>query len=220
MRVVVSWSSGKDSALALYAAKRWGLEVKGLLTTADVSEDVVTGHRVEVELVRSQARSAGLPLYEVRLPSDLPPLAEYESVMSRALAELREKGIEGVVYGDIFQRDMIEYKQDFLRRLGLEAVYPLYGLPSALVVESSLSLGFKIIVATDASKSHAICEEMSWRTLRSIPAAWDIAGEYGEYHTFVIDGPIFAESIRVKTAGKERRGGKLLCRLRLATGVA
>jgi len=205
VRAVVSWSGGKDSALALYAVLRGGFEVVGLVTTVDLRSWVVTGHRVPVRLVELQARAVGLPLYTVGLPGDLPEVSVYEEAVLDVLSRLKsELNVGYVVYGDIHLRDVMEYKRRLLERIDLKAVYPLEGLDPITLTDIALNLEFKaIIVALDPARVAAdlVCRELDRRALKKLPAAVDPAGEYGEYHTFVYKAPIYREDLRLEVRG-------------------
>ncbi|MDM7275461.1 MAG: hypothetical protein P3X22_005005 [Thermoprotei archaeon] len=228
MRVLVFWSTGKDSALALHALRTLGFKVVGLITTVDSSSNLITGHRVPVELARVQAEKLGLPLYEVELPEDFPPIEVYEDVIVRELQRIkRESGASVVAHGDIYIRDMIDYKRKLLEKVGMESLYPLEGLSSLNVVEAALTLDVKaLIVAADPAKlgpilaHRLICSTLDMRMLKELPAAADIAGERGEYHTFVTYMPGFRGPINVRVGGvrleKWRLGWKLVCNVELA----
>lgn len=217
-RILVSWSSGKDSTLALYATLKQGYTIAGLLTTVNSRENSVTGHRVPISIIRSIAGSLGFPLYEIYLPEDLPPKGVYESIMLKHLVSLKkELGIDGVAFGDIFVRDMIEYKETLLGKIGLKAIYPLLGLDSMTILNMFLTLGFKaIIVAIDYKKIPygVLCSELDMKFISLIPAVWDKCGEYGEYHTLVYDGPVFRNHIKLSIEGYERIENRVYCKVK------
>ncbi len=223
MRALVFWSSGKDSALALLRLRALGLEVAGLVTTVDSTSKVVTGHRVPVELVRQQAERLGVPLYEIELPEDFPPTEVYEEAILRELPRIkRESGARVAAHGDVHERSMMEYKRMLLRRVGIESLYPLDGLSSADVVSAVLAEGIRALVVTaDVVKlglelaRELVCTTLDWRVLGKLPAAADVAGEGGEYHTFVYYMPGFREPVGVMARGVRleswRLGRKLVC---------
>lgn len=204
MKALVSWSSGKDSALALYAAMKAGYEILGLLTTIDVSNDppVVTGHRVPLNLVEKQAESLNLPLYTVELPRDLPPLHVYEKAVLETLVKLKgELGVKYVVYGDIFLWDMMEYKRRLLERVNMKPLYPLEGIDTVTLSEIILSLGFKaVVVAVDPRRAigDLVCRDYDRVFLERLPVTVDPAGEYGEFHTFVYQAPLYRSPVNFK----------------------
>lgn len=215
-RAAVSWSGGKDSALALYSMVRSGFTVEWLVVTVDSSRGVTTGHRVPVELVRAQARLAGLKLLEVELPGDLPPERVYRSRMLEALELLRSRGVEYIGHGDLFLWDMIEYKEVLARDAGLESVFPLVGIDSATLVEAVFSLGIgAVVVAVNPERLSraSACSEFDRRFAEGLPATVDRAGEYGEFHTFVYKHPLFEGVVRFRRSGFEDLGWKVVCRL-------
>ncbi len=206
MRALVSWSSGKDSALALYAVKP-RYEIVGLLAIVDISHSppLVTGHRIPLSLVEMQAENAGIPLYTVELPSDLPPTHVYERAVLEALDSLRrELEVEYVVYGDIFLRDVMEYKRRLLERVGLKPLYPLEGIDTITLTELTLNLGFKaIVVAVDPRRipGDLVCSEFDRTFLKRLPATVDPAGERGEFHTFVYQAPFYRSPVNIEIKG-------------------
>lgn len=228
MGALVFWSTGKDSALAFHALRVLGFKVVGLVTTVDSSSNVITGHRVPVELARIQAEKLGLPLYEVELPEDFPPIDVYEDVIIRELRRIkRESGASVIAHGDIYIRDMMDYKRRLLEKAGMESLYPLEGLPSPNIVEAALTLDVRaLIVAVDPAKlgpmlAHRLaCSTLDMRVLKELPATADVAGERGEYHTFVTYMPGFGEPINVRVGGVKlerwRLGWKLVCNVELA----
>jgi uncharacterized protein (TIGR00290 family) len=207
LKALVSWSSGKDSALALYAAVKAGYEILGLLTTVDVASDppVVTGHRVPLDLVKKQAESLNLPLYTVELPGDLPPPHVYEKAVLETLVRLKgELGVEYVVYGDIFLWDMMEYKRKLLERVNMKPLYPLEGIDTVTLSEIILSLGFKaVVVAVDPRRAPGdlLCRDYDRVFLERLPTTVDPAGEYGEFHTFVYQAPLYRSPVNFKIGG-------------------
>lgn len=204
MKALVSWSSGKDSALALYAAMKAGYEILGLLTTVDVSSDppVVTGHRVPLDLVKKQAKSLNLPLYTVELPRDLPPSHVYEKAILETLVRLKgELGVDYVVYGDLFLRDMMEFKRRLLEKVNMKPLYPLEGIDTVTLSEIILSLEFKaVVVAVDPRRApgNLVCRDYDRVFLERLPATVDPAGEYGEFHTFVYQAPLYRSPVNFK----------------------
>jgi uncharacterized protein (TIGR00290 family) len=207
LKALVSWSSGKDSALALYAAVKAGYEILGLLTTVDVSSDppVVTGHRIPLDLVEKQAESLNLPPYTVELPGDLPPSHVYEDAILETLVRLKgELGVEYVVYGDLFLWDMMEYKRRLLEKVNMKPLYPLEGIDTVTLSEIILSLGFKaVVVAVDPRRAPGdlLCRDYDRVFLERLPVTVDPAGEYGEFHTFLYQAPLYRSPVNFKIGG-------------------
>lgn len=193
------WSGGKDSALALYEMRQHPeYRVEGLLTTVNEHHRRVSMHGVRMSLLTEQAQALGLPLYPVWVPES-PTKATYEARMEAALLSFKAKGIETAVFGDIFLADLRQYREQQLARLGMRAVFPLWGRESAKVVEQFIELGFKATVVCVSGR--LLDQSFAGRALdtsflHALPAGADPCGENGEYHTFVSDGPIFNEPVR------------------------
>jgi len=200
-KVLCSWSSGKDSALALYEIqkdKRY--EVVSLLTTVTEGYDRVSMHGVPRTLVEQQAESLGLPLHKVFIPQNCSE-KEYEVKMKETLLRFRDAGISAVVFGDIFLEWVKEYREKNLSQLGMRPLSPLWGRDTAELTKSFIALGFQAVVTCvdirvlDKSFLGRIIDE-SFKA--QLPPDIDPAGESGEFHSFVFDGPIFTERIAYK----------------------
>ncbi len=197
-RVVLLWSGGKDSALALHALRRAGeYEVAALLTTVTEGYDHVSMHGVRRALLERQAGSVGLPLTQVPIPRDCSN-AEYAARMASACAGLQDIGIHIAASGDIFLADVRRYREGQLAEAGMRVVFPLWGGDPAQLARTFVAAGFAAMaVCVD---SRALGEEWAGRVfdgsfLADLPPGVDPCGETGEFHTFVYDGPLFAERI-------------------------
>jgi len=199
-KVILSWSGGKDSAMALHEVRRAGrLEVVALLTTVTDDFGRVSMHGVRRELLRCQAASLGLPLREVGIPAGSSNEL-YEQRMAAALAELAAQGAAGVVFGDIFLADLRKYRQEKLAQVGLAAHFPLWKQDTSKLSRRFIAAGFKAIltcVDTQVLDGRFAGREYDHRLLEELPATVDPCGENGEFHSFVYDGPIFSRPIAV-----------------------
>lgn len=198
MRAVVSWSGGKDSALALHEiVKAREIEVSALLTT--LSEDGrVSAHGVPVALIEEQARALGLPLHKVLLPAACSN-QEYESRMRIALTTLRREVVETVISGDIFLEDVRTYRESLVRSAGMTICFPLWGRDTAGLADAFLANGFKAIVCTvdgNLLPADFVGRQYDEAFLSDLPRGVDPCGENGEFHTFVFDGPRFEHPVR------------------------
>src|SRR5271170_3448311 len=129
-RILLSWSSGKDSAWSLHVLRQCGeYEVAGLLTTFNNDAGRVAMHSVRRELVEQQAAAAGLPLWPVPLPWPCSN-EQYELLMAQTCARAVAEGIEGVAFGDLFLDDVRAYREKQMAGTGLEPIFPLWGLPT------------------------------------------------------------------------------------------
>jgi uncharacterized protein (TIGR00290 family) len=197
--VVVSWSGGKDSALALDAVVRGGeFRVASLLTTVAEGLERVQIQNVRRELIERQAEALGLPLRRVYIRKGASNV-EYEERLAAALAEFKEAGVRRVVFGDLFLEDIREYRGRLLARLSMEGLYPIWGRDTRALLEEFVGRGFKAVVTSidarvlDESFAGA---EVDRALIERLPAGVDPCGENGEFHTFVYDGPLFGRPVR------------------------
>lgn len=197
-KVLVSWSSGKDSAIALSEIlKDKNYRVVALLTTLTADYDRVSMHGVRRVLLESQAAALGYALEKVLIPKNASN-EEYESNMGKILAKYKEAGTSAVVFGDIFLEDLRKYREDKLAAIGMRGIFPLWKRDTRELARSLSTLGFKGI--TTCVDSQALGRQFVGRMiddqfLSELPAGVDPCGENGEYHSFVSDGPIFKERV-------------------------
>ena len=145
-RVIVCWSGGKDSALALYQIqKTGGYEITALLTTITEEYDRVSMHGVRRELIEHQAKLLGLPLEKVYIPKDSSN-GEYEARMADMLSKYHRKGVETVVFGDVFLADVRRYREENLSKAGMKAAFPLWGRDTGELAGIFVGDGFKGVV--------------------------------------------------------------------------
>ena len=194
--IVLSWSGGKDSSLALAALRADpAFEAAGLLTSVTRGYDRVSIHGVRRALLEAQAASLGLPLFEVTLDPASSNEA-YEAAVHRALGELRQQlpGVRHLAFGDLFLADVRAYRERLLAGTGYAPVFPLWGADTAALAARFVDEGFRArLVCVDTTQVGA---ELAGRwfdhaLLADLPPAADPCGERGEFHTFVGDGPIF-----------------------------
>jgi len=195
-KALVLWSGGKDSALALYEA-RGQLDVVALLTTVTEPYDRISMHGVRTALLDRQARSLGLPVEKVLIPSPCCN-ADYEARMGAAFAEFRRQGVTTVLCGDIFLEDVRRYREAQLVAAGLTGFFPLWGRDSRELADHFLALGFQAVLC--CVDSHVLDAGFAGRLydeslLADLPTGADLCGERGEFHTFVFDGPGFAQPV-------------------------
>jgi len=197
-KALFNWSSGKDSALALYkilADKEF--EISCLFTSVNQQLQRVSMHGIRIELVEAQAKSINLPLEIVQMP-EMPTMEAYEEMMREKLNILKAKGITHSVFGDIFLEDLRKYREDKLAEMGFEGVFPLWKTPTRDLIEEFIALGFKTIVVCvnerflDKSFVGRIIDQ---QFIDDLPKDVDVCGENGEFHTFTFDGPIFSKPI-------------------------
>ena len=197
-KVLFAWSGGKDSAAALreLAAER-SCDVVSLLTVITEEYDRVSMHGIRSLLLERQAAALGLPLEKVYITRD-GGTAQYEERMKRSLVHHREKGVEAVVFGDIFLEDLRRYREERLHEAGMEAVFPLWGRDTRSLAASFIDRGFRAVVT--CVDGNALGRELAGRQydrqfVAGLPAGVDPCGENGEFHSFVYDGPLFKAPI-------------------------
>ncbi|WP_157505889.1 Dph6-related ATP pyrophosphatase [Flavobacterium chungangense] len=197
-KALFNWSSGKDSALALYKIlQNPDFKIECLLTSVNQQYQRISMHGVRVELLKDQAKSINLPLKIMQIP-EMPTMEVYENVMTETLSELKKEGITHSVFGDIFLEDLRKYREDKLAQMGFEGVFPIWQIPTTDLIQEFIRLGFKTIVVCvnerylDKSFVGRIIDQ---DFINDLPENVDVCGENGEFHTFTFDGPIFSETI-------------------------
>jgi uncharacterized protein (TIGR00290 family) len=192
-RVLLSWSSGKDSAWSLHLLRQRGeYDVAGLLTTFNEEADRVAMHGVRRELVERQAAAAGLPLWAVPLPWPCSN-EQYEVLMAQACVRAVAEGIEGVAFGDLFLEDVRAYREKQLKDTGLEPVFPVWGMPTRALAKEMIASGMRAkLTCIDTGKLDGSFagREFDEALLSALPEGVDPCGERGEFHSFVYAGPM------------------------------
>jgi len=211
MKILVSWSSGKDSAWMLHTLQQThpGL-VQGMLTTVNAAFDRVAMHGVRREVLEAQACAAGLPLYQMALPWPCSN-AEYEALMAEAVRGFVADGFTHVAFGDLFLEDVRRYREDRLAGTGLEPLFPLWKLgTTADLAEAMIAGGLRATLSTvDPRKLASSFAGRSFdrALLSELPAGVDPCGENGEFHSCVWDGPMFSRPLAVETGEVVERDG-------------
>ena len=201
MKTLLAWSSGKDSAWALGRLRQQGIPVAALLTTINQSADRVAMHGVRRRLLEAQAESAGLPLWVVPLPWPCTN-QDYESRMAAACARAVAEGFDAIAFGDLYLRDVRQYRERQLAGTGLQPMFPLWELPTASLAREMIAAGLRARISCVDSKvldASFAGREFDLALLDDLPAAVDPCGENGEFHTFAYDGPMFRSPMRVES---------------------
>lgn len=207
--VALSWSGGKDSALALWAMRAGGVEPVALLTTLTEDYDRISMHAVRGELLRAQAAATGVELVEVGIPAacvnDI-----YEERMEAALTSPPLDAVEEMAFADLFLADIRAYREERLGRIGRRASFPIWGRDTAELAREFVEAGFEaILVSVDPSQLDAsfVGRSFDRELLADLPNGVDPCGENGEFHTFVHAGPIFDSPIAVERGEVVLRDG-------------
>jgi uncharacterized protein (TIGR00290 family) len=193
-KVLLAWSGGKDSALALYKVqKRRGYEISALLTTVTKDYDRISMHGVRRSLLEQQASSLGYPAEQVLIPAKATN-EEYEMSMRQVLEKYSGSGVSAVVFGDIFLEEVRKYREDNLSKVGMRAVFPLWERDTTGLARAFIDLGFKAVITCVDSRlldKSFVSRLFDRQFLSELPSGVDPCGENGEFHSFVFDGPIF-----------------------------
>ncbi len=206
----MSWSCGKDSAVALHRLQKDpAYDVVGLLTTLTEGYDRVSMSGVRQSLLRAQTEALGLPLYEVWIPpACVNPV--YEARMGEAIVRLKADGVQAVAFGDLFLEDVREYRERQMAPTGLDCVFPIWGEDTTALSRRVIESGFRAtLVCVDP---RAVPAELAGRAydeslLSDLPEGADPCGERGEFHTFVWDAPDFRAPIGVQAGERVEREG-------------
>jgi uncharacterized protein (TIGR00290 family) len=199
--VALSWSSGKDSAWTLQLLRqRPDIQVAALITTFNAEADRVAMHAVRRVLVEAQAERIGLPLWAVELPWPCSN-PEYEERMRGVCQRATAHGITAIAFGDLFLREIRDYRIRQLRGSGLEPLFPIWEMPTDQLSRDLIAAGVKAkITCVDPSKlaRSFAGQEYDLGLLQVLPGGIDPCGENGEFHTFVYDAPVFSRPIAVR----------------------
>ena len=211
MKILVSWSSGKDSAWMLH---QLNLEhpgaVAGLLTTTNQAFDRVAMHAVRRELLEAQAAAARLPLHVVPLPWPCSN-EQYESIMRTAIDGFVAAGFTHVAFGDLFLGDVRKYREDRLAGSGLEPIFPLWKTKTTRdlahdMIDGGLKARLTCVDPRKLDRSFA-GREFDQRLIDELPAGVDPCGENGEFHSFAYAGPMFHDTIKLTSGDIVDRDG-------------
>jgi uncharacterized protein (TIGR00290 family) len=209
-RVLLSWSSGKDSAWALHMLRqRSDVEVAGLLTTINEQFDRVAMHAVRTELLRRQAEGVMLPLRLISLP--FPCSNEiYEERLRTAIGAAQADGIEGVAFGDLFLTDVRQYRERMMEGTGIAPLFPLWGRPTDQLAREMIDGGIRAqITCIDPNHLPATLAGREYNAdfLKALPDGVDPCGENGEFHTFAFDGQMFNRPVEFAIGETVERDG-------------
>jgi len=208
VKTILAWSSGKDSAWALHLLRQQGVAVAALLTTINESADRVAMHGVRRALLEAQAEAAGVPLWAIPLPWPCTN-EDYESRMADACRRAVAEGFQAIAFGDLFLRDVREYRERQLSGSGLTPLFPLWELPTGSLAREMIAAGLRArlsCVDTKALDARFAGREFDAALLRDLPPAVDPCGENGEFHTCVYAGPMLRYPLHIETGVTHNAG--------------
>lgn len=198
IKTYFNWSSGKDSALALYhllGDKRYA--VKELITTVNSHYNRVSMHGLRKELLLAQTNALNIKSSLIELP-EMPSMEIYEQKMTEAVTRLKYDGFTHSAFGDIFLEDLKAYREKQLADVGLKALFPIWKRDTKELIYEFLNLGFKTIIVCANSKYFGedfVGTVIDKHFIDNLPKDVDPCGENGEFHTFCFDGPIFNKPV-------------------------
>jgi uncharacterized protein (TIGR00290 family) len=207
-RIVLGWSGGKDSALALSRLLAKGHEIVALLTTCTEGFRRVSMHGVRCSLLNRQAQALRIPCHKVFIPRQCTN-EDYERLMREAFLKFKAAGITQIAFGDLFLEDIRAYRDRMLGEVGMRALYPVWGLNTSQLARDFIRDGFRAtLVCVDSQKLDASFAGQAFdeALLERLPAHVDPCGENGEFHTFVHDGPIFRQPVDCCRGRVRQRG--------------
>ena len=209
-QVLLSWSSGKDSAWTLLVLRQQqDIQVAALVTTFNSAANRVAMHAVRRSLVDAHVERTGIPLWTVDLPWPCSNV-DYEERMRAVYERAREGGITAVAFGDLFLEDIRDYRVRQLQGTGLEPLFPVWQIPTAQLGREMIAAGVKAkLTCVDPSKLEKSFagRDYDQQLLEALPPGIDPCGENGEFHTFVYDAPVFSRPIRVQMGEVVERDG-------------
>lgn len=212
--IVLAWSGGKDSALALSALQANGhMKVVALMTTFTREFERVSMHGIQRDLIRQQAERFGLPLVESWIDQGANN-ASYEAATKETLSELRSQGIQTVAFGDLFLEEIRAYRDRLVQSLEMKTLYPIWGQDTLLLAHQFVSDGFRAMTCCvdSAQIPDTFCgRDFDTIFLQALPKTADPCGENGEFHTFVYDCPMMNSPIEIEL-GVEHRDGQFVFR--------
>ena len=195
MKVFVSFSGGKESVFALYQGLKEGLQIEALLTMFNTTGLRTRGHALKADFIKAQAEALGIPLIIGKSSWN-----SYERIFKNILKRLKRKGLEGGIFGDIYLEEHREWIQRMCSKVGLLPFLPLWGKDPKDVFEDFVRSGFKAIIISLQSPipENLIGKELNLHMLKTFDQLpIDPCGERGEYHTAVLDGPIFKKKLEI-----------------------
>ena len=223
-RILLSWSSGKDSAWTLHRLRqRADIDIVGLLTTFNEVAERVAMHAVRQTLVEAQALAAGVPLWPVALPFPCNN-EQYADIMGGVITRAQAAGVTHMAFGDLFLEDIRAYRETMLAGTGITPLFPLWGTAAdtARLAQEMLAGGLRAVLTCVDPKQlpAAFCGRAYDQALvTSLPAGVDPCGENGEFHTFCHSGPMFAHDIPITVGASLTRDGFCFTDLLSAPGT-
>jgi len=209
-KILLSWSTGKDSAWALYLLGQDPMvDIVGLFTVMNQKYTRVSMHATRLEMLHRQAEAVGLPIQTINLP-DPCTKEQCDDIMRQFVTASSARGIKLMAFGDLFLEDVRKYREDQLRGSGIEPTFPLWGIPTGQLAEQMLSAGLEAYISSVDLKKlsrHFAGQKWSRDLIAEFPQGCDPCGENGEIHTVVVNGPMFRKPIPISVGETVERNG-------------
>jgi len=221
VKTLLAWSSGKDSAWALWILQRRPcIELVGLFTTLNSSVARVSMHAVRESLLEAQAEACGLPLLKVPLPDPCND-EQYRAAMAEAVQEARMRKAEAIAFGDVFLEDVRAYRERQLAGTAITPLFPLWGRSTTELAREMVDAELEAIVTcvdTEQLDRSFVGRSYDHRLLDELPEAVDPCAENGEFHTVTVGGPMFSRTLDVKVGEIVDRDRFVFADVELAAG--
>jgi uncharacterized protein (TIGR00290 family) len=216
--IVLFWSGGKDSALALlYILEKEKYKVKALITTINKETNTVAFHGISEQLLVQQAKLIGIPLHRVYVPN-FPDNKTYNQILEKVLESYKKRGIKKVAFGDIHLEDIRKYREHQLSKIGLESYFPLWNIDEKELIDTLFNKQFRVVITSVMTEklSHAyLAKEINPELLKQLPKEVDPLGENGEFHTIVTYAPYFKGRLQTSISITKQEGPYQVCQVRL-----
>lgn len=201
-KAVLFWSAGKDSAMALHKVQQDpDIELIAIITTLNEKYQRISMHGISETILDRQVEQLGIPIIKMWVPNE-PDNKLYEEKFLKVCRDQKGKGVDTVIFGDIFLEDLRLYRENLLDQIGLKACFPLWKIPTNQLIEQFFDLGFRALTCCISLKSLDnawIGRQVDEQFLKQLPETVDPCGENGEFHTFCYAGPIYKEAIPFQT---------------------
>lgn len=209
--LILAWSGGKDCTLAMHEIKKLDqYSIAALFSTISEQNERVSMHGTPRKLLETQARSLGYPLDVVAIPDHCTE-DTYRETMQRSMQDWLDRGVTGVVFGDIFLEVIRAYRERNLSQIGLKAIFPLWGRDTKTLSQNFINLGYRAIISCMDTKQlnrSFAGREYDRSLLDELPQSVDPCGENGEFHTFVYEGPVFSKRVNFRRGQIQGKQGR------------
>lgn len=212
MKIIASWSGGKDGCFACYKALAERHEVSYLVNFISREFRRVSFHGTRAHLISRQAQAIGIPLVQYTVPPDM---SLYEQTFKKAVSSLKRNGIEGMVFGDIYLQEHKDWIERVCGELGITPLLPLWGMAPERILSDFIEAGFEAVIVSarsDIFDKKWLGQRIDHTSLLGLKKlaeekGLDVCGEQGEYHTLVVAGPLFRKRLQVTHGDRVQRNG-------------